>query len=537
MSFALLKLSVAVYLEAFWQSPRAFATGAMWRLLGKRMRSRHQFAALLGRSTRAYDLWRLRRAANSASPAPPPWPRLVAVVRQRSCGKALQQSLASLAAEGIVAYVLQSDAPGDIARTLGMIDWALEPWILAMEEGDMLAPSAGSAYHAAAEKTNARVIYADDDLIGKGGRLHTPHLKPRWNPELFEHHDYVTGSCIFQANRADVLVAAAAPTWPASLVARLLAEDGEADHLPEVLHHRRVRPEPSKAVSGMRIMHQPLPSLSVVIPTRNGFQLLRTCIEGLRTTTYPDLEIIVANNGSDEKETLDYLRFLAREGVVVLQQPGPFNYSRINNNAVGAARGELICLMNNDIKVLTPDWLAQMASQAVRPQVGAVGAQLLYPDGRIQHAGVVLGIGQAAGHGHKLLYPEEEGYFRRHALPQFVSAVTAACLVIRKDRFQAVGGFDVENFPVAFNDVDLCLKLKQRGWQSFYEPRAVLIHHESLSRGYDSDRFGAARFAAELEALRRIWRTHELVDPFHHPALSRVTEQFALDLYPHAATG
>jgi O-antigen biosynthesis protein len=505
----------------------------MWRLLGKRMRSRHQFAALLGRCTRAYDLWRLQRAANGVMPTSFSWSRLVSVVRQGADKEALQQSLASLAAEGIPAHVLQSDTPEGIARALDMIDWRLEPWILAMEAGDLLAPGARSAYCTAAEKTDACVIYADDDLIGENGRLHTPHLKPRWNSELFEHHDYVTGSCIFRADRADIYEAAAASKWPASLVTRLLAEDGKADHLPEVLHHRRARPEPSRGAPDMSV-RQPLPSLSVVIPTRNGVQFLRTCIEGLRATTYPDLEIIVANNGSDEKETLDYLSFLVREGVVVLEEPGPFNYSRINNNAVAAARGELICLMNNDIEVLKPDWLTCMASQAVRPEVGAVGAQLLYPDGRIQHAGVVLGMGEAAGHGHKLLYPEDEGYFRRHALPQFVSAVTAACLVVRKDRFAAVGGLDEENFPVAFNDVDLCLKFRQRGWQSFYEPRAVLVHHESVSRGHDRDSLGAARFAAELAALQRIWRTHGLVDPFHHPALSRVTEQFVLDLYPHA---
>lgn len=525
-----------MYLEALWRSPRAFATATMWWLLGKRMRSRHQFAALLGRSARAYDLWRLRRTVNGGAPTPSHWPKLVAVIRPGTCSEALSQSLSSVAAEGIVAHVLQSEAVEDTARTLDMINWDLDPWILPMEAGDLLEQGAAVAYRTASEKTDARIIYADDDLIGELGRFRTPHLKPCWNPELFKHHDYVSGSCIVRADRADLYRATATSDWPASLVTRLLAEDGRAYHLAKVLHHRRVRPAPSEAHQDIPV-RQPLPPLSVVIPTRNGVQLLRTCIEGLRATIYPDLEIIVADNGSDEQATQDYLCALAREGVVVLQQPGPFNYSRINNNAVTAAKGELICLMNNDIEVLSPDWLIQMASQALRPDVGAVGAQLLYPDGRIQHAGVVLGIGEAAGHAHKLLYPAQEGYFRRHALPQFVSAVTAACLVLRKDRFEAVGGLDEENFPVAFNDVDLCLKLGQRGWKSFYEPRAVLVHHESLSRGHDRDRLGAARFAAELASLQRIWRTNDLVDPFHHPGLSRVTEQFALDVYPHTATG
>jgi GT2 family glycosyltransferase len=212
----------------------------------------------------------------------------------------------------------------------------------------------------------------------------------------------------------------------------------------------------------------------------------------------------------------------------VLRHPGPFNYSAINNRAVAEASGELICLLNNDIEMLAPDWLGIMAMQALRDDVGAVGAQLLYPDGRIQHAGVVIGVGQAAGHAHRFLRPQDEGYFHRHALPQFVTAVTAACLVVQRERFLAIGGLDEAAFPVAFNDVDLCLKLNKRGWQSLYEPRAILVHHESISRGFDRDPVGAARFRAELAALQQRWRTDRIVDPFHHPHLSRVSEQFAL---------
>jgi GT2 family glycosyltransferase len=171
-----------------------------------------------------------------------------------------------------------------------------------------------------------------------------------------------------------------------------------------------------------------------------------------------------------------------------------------------------------------------MATQALRDDVGAVGAQLLYPDGRVQHAGVVIGVGNAAGHAHRFVAPGDMGYFRRHALPQFTSAVTAACLVVARERFLAVGGLDAQSFPVAFNDVDLCLRLNQRGWQSLYEPRAVLVHHESVSRGLDLDPVGAARFAGELAALQRIWHTDRIVDPYHHPQLSRAAEQFSIAL-------
>jgi GT2 family glycosyltransferase len=159
-----------------------------------------------------------------------------------------------------------------------------------------------------------------------------------------------------------------------------------------------------------------------------------------------------------------------------------------------------------------------------------VGARLLYPDRTVQHAGVFTGIGGGAAHGHRFQKESDRGYFDRTRLPQRVSAVTAACLVVSREKFLAVGGFDEENFAVAFNDIDLCLKLNQMGWQSFYEPRATLIHHESKSRGSDRAKMNRNRFASELAALKRKWRTDERVDPFHHPNLSRFCEQFVISL-------
>jgi len=207
---------------------------------------------------------------------------------------------------------------------------------------------------------------------------------------------------------------------------------------------------------------------------------------------------------------------------------GAFNFSRLNNVAVRRATGDLLCFLNNDVEMPDPDWLAILVRQAVRPAIGAVGARLLYPDGTIQHAGVFTGIGGGAGHAHRFLGKDEGGYFERARLPQRVSAVTGACLVVARKKFLEVGGFDEEDFPVAFNDVDLCLKLNERGWQSFYEPRATLIHHESKSRGSDSLKANRARFAEELAALKRKWHTDERPDPFHHPHLSPFCEQFLI---------
>jgi GT2 family glycosyltransferase len=320
--------------------------------------------------------------------------------------------------------------------------------------------------------------------------------------------------------------AAVRADWAYGLVAGAAGE-GTPLHVRRMLHHRRVRPQPCVPAAAQAAGRE-LPPVSVIVPTRNRADLLETCLAGIAATAYPDLEVIVVDNDSDDPRTLGLLDGLDPARHRVLRHAGPFNFSAINNRAAGEARGQVLCLLNNDIEVIGPDWLATMVGQALRPEVGAVGARLLYPDGRIQHAGVVLGIAGAAAHAHRLLRPGEEGYFRRHDLPQFVSAVTAACLVVRRDRFLAVGGFDEHDFPVSFNDVDLCMRLDRQGWQTLYEPRATLIHHESISRGLDRDPAGAARLAGEVAALRRRWQTDRLADPFHHPELSPYSEHFVV---------
>jgi GT2 family glycosyltransferase len=494
------------------------------------VRARGQFAPLLARSGKAYHLWALTRPSPRRDRTAVPLATIIVLITASGDAGALDATLASLSAEGLQPHVIGENPQDDLRRIARTITPDETCWIMPLEAGDRLSNDAAQTYcdWIARADANCSVLYADDDRIDHLGLFSEPHLKPGWNPELHSYHDFLTGACIVRARATDLERVASQEAWAQALVEQA-TERGVVVHVPAILHHRPSRPAAPRTLRPVQPAAQ-LPLVSVIIPTRNRGDLLRTCITGLRATHYPALEIIVANNDSDDPETLAYLAELAGEGVHVLDQPGPFNYATINNNAVAAARGELLCLMNNDIEVLAPDWLAVMATQALRPEVGAVGAQLLYPDGRIQHAGVVIGVGNAAGHAHRFLQPEAEGYFRRHALPQFISAVTGACLVVRRERFLAVGGLDEVNFAVAFNDVDLCLKLNARGWQSFYEPRAVLVHHESVSRGQDTDPVGAARFAGELATLQRIWHTNQIVDPYHHPMLSRASEQFALDL-------
>ncbi|MBB6123754.1 glycosyltransferase family 2 protein [Sphingobium subterraneum] len=442
----------------------------------------------------------------------------------------LEETLRSLREKGLAVLQVGSPEVPTLADAAKLINWDGQPWLMPIAAGDTLAPGAVGAYQKAIENAEGvtKVIYADDDLIDGKGRAHTPHFKPDWNGELFRHFDYLTGACLLRANREDLEAVSAKTDWASSLTAALV-EEAKPLHLCRMLHHRRSRPMP-RLPAMPKIVEENLPPVTIIVPTRNRVDLLRTCIEGVAATDYPDIEVIIVDNDSDDPETLDYLSLLDPRRHRTLHHCGAFNFSAINNRAVVEANGKLVCLLNNDIEIITPDWLKTMVVQAQRDHVGAVGAQLLYPDGRIQHAGVAIGMGNAAGHAHRFVRPNEEGYFFRHALPHFTTAVTAACLVVERERFLAVGGLDEENFPVAFNDVDLCMRLNQKGWQSFYEPRAKLIHHESLSRGLDRDPVGAARFEKELAALQRLWRTDEVTDPHHHPQLSRVSEQFVVRL-------
>lgn len=522
-------LIASIHFDAFRAEPRAYLTATKWRFKRKRLRARGQFAPLLSRSRKAYTLWirRQEQIGRTASPPASGKPLIVLIdVKRNDDPKDLAITMDSVTAEGLSAIVIGDPDTPTLSAVIDKIDWSSPTWVLPLVPGDRIAAGSAATYREAMDGL-VRIIYTDDDLLD-GRNRRKPHFKPDWNSELFKYCDYVSGACALRIFQPDLEAVAEMSDWAEGLVARL-SKESEPLHLRQMLHHRQRRPSQRLPAKPLDIAPL-LPPVSVVVPTRNRVDLLRTCLEGLAASEYDDIEIIVVDNDSDDRETLDYLSALDSTRHRVLRHTGSFNYSAINNRAVEVATGRLLCLLNNDIEVTEPRWLATLATQALRPEVGAVGARLHYPDGRIQHAGVVLGIGDAAGHAHRFMQPDDEGYFWRHRLPQFTMAVTAACLVVERDKFLAVGGLDEHNFAVAFNDVDFCLRLNQRGWQSLYEPRATLIHHESVSRGLDRDSVGAARLAGELAAFRRLWRTDMIVDPYHHPQLSRVSEQFAMEL-------
>ncbi|MFM2091612.1 MAG: hypothetical protein RLZZ127_2101, partial [Planctomycetota bacterium] len=246
-------------------------------------------------------------------------------------------------------------------------------------------------------------------------------------------------------------------------------------------------------------------------------------------TDYPALELLLVDNQSKDPRTLAVLeRAAADPRVRVLPHDAPFNYSAINNRAAAQARGDLIALVNDDIEMTDPGWLREMVSLAIRPEIGCVGAKLLYPDGTLQHAGVVTGLGGVAGHSHKYMPADTPGYFRRLAMVHEVSAVTAACLVVRRSVFEQVKGLDEANLSVAFNDVDFCLRVREAGYRNLWTPWAELIHHESKSRGADTQGGKLRRFQRELAYMQRRWDGILDRDPFYSPNLTLGSEDFAV---------
>ena len=259
--------------------------------------------------------------------------------------------------------------------------------------------------------------------------------------------------------------------------------------------------------------------------------MLRACVRSIRSlTAYENYEILIVDNGSVEAATKGlFAELTADPSIRILPRPGPFNFSRLNNSAVREATGSIVGLVNNDIEVTRGEWLGEMVALAAQPQTGCVGAKLLYPDGRIQHAGVVLGLRGIAGHAYRFTPAGEPGYQGRLRVAHNVSAVTAACLLVRREIYDQVGGLD-ESLTVAFNDVDFCLRVAAAGYLNLWTPFAELIHQESVSRGRDLTAAKARRFADEHAIMQRRWGATLLDDPYYSPHLTRDAEDFSLRL-------
>jgi GT2 family glycosyltransferase len=406
------------------------------------------------------------------------------------------------------------------------------------------------------------VLYSDEDRINVRGSRYDPWFKPEWDPELILGQDYLGPLTAIRASsiRDWARLDHAEPeclSWGMKLEATSAARPRGVVHLPGILCHVKdgsasaAGGVSSEAVARMLQSHfaatgvrasvepvhdggcriryalpDPLPLVSIIVPTRNALQLVRQCVESIRSrTTYDAYEIVLVDNQSDDPATLDYFAHLSEtEHARVLRYDAPFNYSAINNFAVRQARAELLCLMNNDTEVISPGWLDEMASLAMRPGTGAVGAMLYYPNETIQHAGVELGLGGGlAGHrfvGMRRGYPGPHDVLRH---VQTLSAVTAACLVIRKTIYEETGGLDETDFVIAYNDVDFCLRVQARGYRNVWTPFAELYHHETATRGHDMAPERLSRYKRECDALRRRWGDVLTTDPASVSTLASVS--------------
>jgi glycosyltransferase involved in cell wall biosynthesis len=424
---------------------------------------------------------------------------------------------------------------------------------------------------------DAGLIYSDEDKIDEQGLRSNPFFKPDWNPELFLGQNYINHLGCY---RTDLLreIEGFREGFEGSqdydlvlrCVERLRPE--QIRHIPRILYHWRMIsgslaavvdakpyardaarraiadhakrcdmpgtvtacPENNESHRFIHALPGPAPLASIIIPTRDRMELLRRCVESIRTATdYRPFEIIVVDNGSVEEETKTFLRQGEIDNSIrVLFEMGPFNYSRLNNRAAAKARGDILIFLNNDTEIDDAGWLTEMVSHAARAEVGAVGARLWYPDGTLQHGGVILGLGGVAGHAFPHIPRGHPGYFNRAMLQQNCSAVTGACMAVPKSVFEELGGFDEENLGVSFNDIDFCLRLTETGYRVIWTPYANLIHHESASRGHQRTREEQVEFERAVEYMQTTWGAELIHDPFYNPNLSLNPPGFELAFPP-----
>lgn len=421
-----------------------------------------------------------------------------------------------------------------------------------------------------------KLIYSDEDKIDEAGQRYDPYFKPDWNYDLFLGQNCVSHLGIYRTSLVREVGGfrkgmEGSQDWDLALRCIERLGSDEIGHIPHVMYHWRaiagstalgVGEKDYAGNAGLRAVRDHLgrigckadvemvgpgrvrvkrrlpenpPRVSLIVPTRDKVDLLRTCIGSiLARTDYPDYEILIVDNQSSEPETLEYFAELAAEPRIrVLRYDKPFNYSAINNFAAAQATGQVLGLVNNDIEVESPGWLQELVSHSLRDDVGAVGAMLLYPNDTIQHAGVILGMHGIAGHLYAGLPRDHSGQMGRALLVQEMSAVTAACLLVRKAVFDEVGGLD-ERLCVAFNDIDFCLRVRARGYRNLWTPHAVLYHHESASRGYEDTPEKKARFDGEVDMMRSRWADQLLRDPSYNPNLSLAGGPFELAFPPRS---
>ncbi|WP_254214212.1 glycosyltransferase family 2 protein [Burkholderia multivorans] len=490
--------------------------------------------------------------------------------------EAVRTTLADYASRDARIKVVLRDRNGHIAEASNSaLACASGEYVALLDHDDILPEHAlYMVVKAINEHSGARLFYSDEDKLTPDGRRIAPYFKSDWNPELFLTQNLFSHLGVYETalvREVGGFRKGFEGSQDHDLALRCIEKAGHnaVHHIPHILYHWRVVPgstaasgaeKPYALTAGIRAVEEhlqrigveatvsqaasdiglirvryampaPAPLVSIVIPTRDGVELLRQCVESIFTrSTYPNFEIIIVDNGSVKPETLAYFDSLnTHPNVRVLRDDRPFNFSALNNAAVSQSHGEYICLLNNDIEVITPEWLEEMVSLAARPGNGAIGACLWYPNDTLQHGGVMLGLGGVAGHIHARLPRGAFGYFGRAVSTQNLSVVTAACLLIRRSIYDEVHGLD-EELAVAFNDVDFCIRVRNAGYRNVWTPYAELYHHESATRGSDLSPEKARRFAREIRFMEQRWGAALFNDPAYNPNLTLDASKHAFAL-------
>ena len=450
------------------------------------------------------------------------------------------------------------------AATNSAAELATGDFFLLLDHDDELTPNAlGEVGLYLATHPETDFLYSDDDKIDTKGHRFAPQFKPDWSPQLLLSYMYLGHLCvvrrdIFQQLGGKRIGFEGAQDYDFALRSTEISR--QVAHLPLILYHWRTAPgstavsgaaKPASFLAGERAIQDALerrsikgkvdqpdwavkenlgifsikfpdqgPSVTIIIPTKNKLSLLKECIDSLAKTTYKNYQIVIIDNESDEPEILEYFKKIPHQVLHIKNQEGKFSFAAINNRAVEQIKSDYILFLNNDTEVINPHWLSQMVGYAQMEGVGAVGARLLYPDERVQHAGIIHGYHHGlAGHAFKLIPRENRGYLSHAFLPRNYSAVTAACLLTPRQLFLELGGFDEETFAVAYNDVDYGFRLLESGFLSIYCPDAELIHKEGTSRGFNDN-------PKEVAAYRRKYAG--TIDRFYSPHLSLANEYFEI---------
>ena len=429
-----------------------------------------------------------------------------------------------------------------------------------LDHDDEITPDAMLQVASVIAQADADLIYSDEDKIDSLGQRCEAFFKPAWSPDLLLSCNYISHFGVYRKNIVDDIGGfreGVEGSQDYDLALRFTERTDKVFHIPAVLYHWRksgasaagnhqAKPyayEASAKSLADALRRRGIPGIvensqfrgfyrvkrflsspgkvSIIIPTRDRLSLLHACIMSIESKTeYRDFEIIIVDNGSQNPATLDYLK---RTRHTVIRDNRPFNFSRLNNTAAGMVDGEYLLLLNNDTEVISSEWLSAMIEHAQRPEVGAVGAKLIYPQGLIQHAGVILGLGGVADHSQKLVEGREgTGYSNFPNVVRNYTAVTAACMMIRRSLYDEVGGMNEEDLPVAFNDVDLCLRLRRLGYLIVYTPYATLYHKESASRGFDVNE-------REVSYFSGAWGSDIIGDPYYNPNLTLTNPGFSVD--------